>query len=769
VARVWSSLKRYKWLILAIVVTGTSVGYALTRMVRPKYDVNATIWVARQPSSQGPVTAPGLLTDALSWTELARSFVVLDRVVARLGLYVEPADLADSLVFRGLLPTEALRAGPYTLAIDASGRSYTLLRRGETREEEDQVVERGAVGDSIGRSIGLLWVPRTPLLGSNRSLEFEVITPREAATRLNRDLNVNLMPTSNMMRLYLKGDQAGLLADKMNTLITVFVEEAARLKKENLSAVRATVQEQMDSAKLQLDRARAALETFKVNTITLPSEQTVVAPGIGIASNPVFTDYFNQNINYKNAIRDREIVQGILDTAKARDGRISIEALKSVPIATLINANLQTEIQQLETLQTQLRRMLVTRTDSHPAVVALRSQIQDLETKTIPELANNSLVQLRVIEDQLRRRIDGASSDLKAIPQRTIQEAALTSDVSVADRIYQDLQGRTVNARLAEMSALPDVSILDSAVAPRRPSSDTAPGIFLVAIAASVGFAVFLAVLLDRLDKRFRYPEQATNELGLDIMGAIPTITNPRNSSARLQEATQLVESFRSLSLSVRSAFNGSGPVQLTVSSPGPGDGKSFVSANLASALADGGYRTVLVDGDIRRGALHSVFAPMTADPGLLDYLAGEAALGDIVRSTQHGNLFVIPCGKRRRHGPELLAGEGMTALVRDLRGQFDAVILDSAPLGAGIDPYALGVASGAMLIVLRTGETDRKLAQAKLDVLDRMPVRILGTVLNDIGENPQFRYYYYLEGYAAVETGEQGALLGAGNGKGSE
>jgi tyrosine-protein kinase Etk/Wzc len=185
-------------------------------------------------------------------------------------------------------------------------------------------------------------------------------------------------------------------------------------------------------------------------------------------------------------------------------------------------------------------------------------------------------------------------------------------------------------------------------------------------------------------------------------------------------------------------------------------------------ALADGGYRTVVIDGDIRRGALHSVFAS-SQEPGLTDFLAGEAVIGEMLRPTSHPGLFLVPCGRRRRNGPELLAGEGMVNLLRDLRQQFDAIIVDSAPLGAGIDPFALGVATGAMLIVLRAGETDRKLAQAKLEVLDRMPVRVLGTVLNDIGESPQFKYYYYLEGYGALEnatTGES-ALIGSGNGAG--
>ena len=179
-------------------------------------------------------------------------------------------------------------------------------------------------------------------------------------------------------------------------------------------------------------------------------------------------------------------------------------------------------------------------------------------------------------------------------------------------------------------------------------------------------------------------------------------------------------------------------------------------------------YRTLLIDGDIRRGALHEVFGPLEQAPGLLDYLAGEAQLEDVLRPTQqHVNLSVIPCGTRRRHGPELLASERMAGLIRELRTQFDAIIVDSAPLGAGIDAYALGSATGNMVIVLRAGETDRKLAQAKLTVLDRMPIRLLGTILNDIGEMPQFKYYYYLEGYRADNAGDtEEALLGSGNGK---
>jgi capsular exopolysaccharide synthesis family protein len=765
-SRLWAALRRYKWLVFAIGVTGASVGYGLVRLglVRPQYDVYATIWIAREANGEGPVRAPGLLNDAGAWTELARSFAVLDQVVARLALYVEPRDVADTVLLRNIRPSERLVPGAYVLSIDPDGRGYALSRRASGQGDSAAVVERGVVGDSIGRSVGILWQPPPAALRGGRRIEFDVVTPREAALRLNSRLAVRIEPNSNLMRLSLSGNQPVLLASTMNTLIDVFVKEAARLKRENLSAVAATVSEQLDSAKRQLDQASAALESFKVNTITLPSENTPVAAGVSIAANPVFTDFFNQNIAYKTALRDREALEGILRDAEARGGRISIQALKALPVVTQSNTGLQNEIAELEARQAQLRRLLMSYTDSYPPVQRLRSEIDELETKTIPALARLSLEQLRQQEQELKRRIDGASEELRRIPQRTIEEARRQREVEVASKVYMDLRNRAVAARLAEMSALPDVSVLDSAVAPSRPSSDSAPAIFLAAVSASIVVALLLVIVLDRLDPRFRYPEQATRELGLDILGAIPTMTNPRSTAARLQEASQLIESFRSLALTLRSTFEGTGPVQLTVSSPGPGDGKSFISANLASALADSGYRTVLVDGDVRRGALHNVFGPMPQEPGLLDYLAGEASLASVVRPTPHENLFLVPCGRRRRHGPELLSGDTMVRLIRELRGQFDAIIVDSAPLGAGIDPYALGVATGAMLIVLRTGETDRKLAQAKLEVLDRMPVRILGTVLNDIGENPQFRYYYYLEGYGTVESGsEPAARIGPG------
>lgn len=764
-----SAIRRYKWLILAVTAIGSSAGFALTKLVAPKYTVQGSVLIKKTSPGSGPIAAPGLMTDASSWVDLARSFTILDQVVERLGLYVRPARAADSLFLKGLKPSGLLRPGAYELRVDASGARYTLVRPAPRAGDPEVIVESGVVGDSIGRSVGFLWQPEAARFQPGSTIAFNVVTPRDAAVQLYSEMNVAPVGAwTNLMRLTMTGDEPALLAAKMNTLLDQFVKEAHRLSRENLATIAVTVEEQMQEADKRLKAAEGSLEAFKVNSITLPSENTVVSPGVAMATNPVFSKFFQDNVIHKAVVRDRQALASIVN-GPASNGTLSYEALKSLPPRGA-NDPLDLEIRKLEVLQGELRALQERLTDASPLVIQKKDQIKNVEQNNIPLLAKQTLEQLEITEAELKKNIDGQASELRRIPERTIEEARRQREVYIADEIYRDLQQRYSTAKLAAASAVPDIGIMDTATVPSTPTQDTASSIFLVAVLASLGLGIAAAILLDQVDRRFRYPEQATRDLGLDIMSGIPTIKNPRNASARLQEASQLVEAFRSLSLTVRSAFDGIGPVVLTVSSPGPGDGKSFVSANLGMALADGGYRTVVIDGDIRRGALHSVFAPAAQTPGLTDFLAGEAVLGEVLLPTSHPGLFLVPCGRRRRNGPELLAGEGMIGLLRDLRQQFDAIIVDSAPLGAGIDPFALGVATGAMLIVLRTGETDRKLAQAKLEVLDRMPVRVLGTVLNDIGESPQFKYYYYLEGYGGLETAttDDSALIGSGNGNGN-
>jgi capsular exopolysaccharide synthesis family protein len=389
----------------------------------------------------------------------------------------------------------------------------------------------------------------------------------------------------------------------------------------------------------------------------------------------------------------------------------------------------------------------------------LASDIEQLQKITIPQLAQGLLAEMQVRENDLRRQIASGSSSLQAIPSLAIDDAMLQRDVETAAQTLQGIQQSYDQVRLAEMSALPDLKILDPAVVPMRPVGTLAPVLIMLAFLGSLGAGVVGAVLLDRTDTRFRYPEQVTADMGLTILGVVPRVSR-ENGNGR--NAPQVIEALRSIRLGVQNAY-GTGPMVLTITSPGSSDGKSFITSNLGLAFADAGLRTIVIDGDIRRGLLHRVLNAKRK-PGLIDHLGGNAGREDIIQKTDFPQLSFIGCGQRTPNGPELLSSPAMGQLITSLRSRFDVILVDSAPMAAGVDPYVLGTLTGNLLLVMRTGVTDRELAQAKIDLLDRLPVRVLGAVLNDVEAGGAYRYYaYYLAGYEVAEEDAEKKLVRPG------
>ena len=759
VGRYIAAIKRYKWMIAVIVLLGTIGAVAATRVIKPSYAVDTTVVVSESPDPKGPIQA-GVMLKEQAWRELLQSFAILDPVARQTGSYLTPKTETDSLIFRGFEPTADLQAGNYILRVDDATKRYSLL---VVRGRTEAAVESGAVGDSIGRTVGFAWAPDAQLLSARSSdVKFEVRTPREAAAELKNNMTISIPPESKFIKIRLTGKRSPEVAITMNSILRQFISEAAALKRKNLTDERIALQEQYEQSEATLRRVEGDLERIKVRDVVEPSDNVAMTAGGTALMSPAIMEFTNQRIEQNRISNDRRAVEALL--AKSEATGIKAEAVLGITGLADASPTLKSAIDDLTKNQAELRRLREKWTDDAPLVQAKLRDIQEMETRTLPSLTRLSLDQLKQKETELDRRISGATADLRRIPQRAIEQAALTRERDLAASLYGELKSRFEFAKLAEASAIPDVSVLDSAVAPLKPSSNTAPMILLLGIGGSLGLAIVLALLLDLVDKRFRYPEQATHELGLDILGTIPTIRRHRNGATRIEDEAQLVEAFRGLRLNVRNAANGSGPVTLAISSPGPGDGKSLIASNLALAFAEAGYRTLLIDGDIRRGQLHSTFS-VPQRPGLVDHLTGDVVVEDVIRETSHSNLFVLPCGTRRHRGPELLAADTTVKMLRALRTRFDAVILDTAPLGAGIDPYALGAAAGTMMIVLRTGQTDRKLAQAKLMTLDRLPVRLIGAVLNDIQAEGMYKYYSYLDGYGTLDEDEEPRLVQAGGG----
>lgn len=763
VRRYMAAVFRHKWVVALALVVGAAGGVLMARFKPPVYEAQATVLTVPESPGPEPITSGRLFQD-YAWVDLLKSFSVLDEAVRELRLYVDYRDPADSLVFSEFGLQERFSAGRYRLAVAPDGRAATLEREGIP-------VETVPLGDSIGGAVGFRWRPDRRDLRPQQKIDFEVWHPRDIAARLATELSARIDQKGNFLHIRLQGRDPARIAGTVNAVVNRFVEQAADIKRGRLSERVAILDDQLQRAERNLREAEEALERYKVETITLPSERAApIAAGLQITQDPVLENFFAMQVELEGLQRDREAIDRVLAERDQGDWNpMQLEVLPQVQGSSDLTAALR----ELAGKRAELRALERQFTDRHPQVIRTAAEVAALERQTVPALAAALMNEIGAREQALRGRLASAGGQLERIPPRRIQEARLERNVVVAEGLYTMLQGRHEEARLAEVSSIPDVSILDPAVVPRRPVFSEGPRFIFLGVIGGLGVGLIGAIVLDRLDRRVRYPDHVTHDIGLSILGVVPSLKGGRNG-VRGANAAPVIEAFRGIRLNLLHAHGTAGTMLATVTSPGSGDGKSFVASNLALALAEAGMRTLLLDADTRKGAQHRVLS-LRRKPGLTDHLAGNLDLDRVVQPTSYPNLHFIGGGTRVAGAPELLASPAMVRLLAALRSRYDAIIVDSPPLGAGVDAFALGAAVGNVLVVLRTGRTDKAEAGAKLDMLERLPIRLLGAVLNDVkgGEGYGYRYYsYYMAGYdyqveAETDDDETPALAKGSAGEG--
>ena len=747
--RLLQALKRFKWLVLGLALAGLGGGVVASRFIEPEYEVSATVFIETPTTSRmGPIQSEQLL-ESQAWVQLLRTYRVMDPVVRSRRLYLSPDRERDSTLFRGFDLTDRFLPGEYEYTADPNGRTYSI------RNLKRLVTETGSVGDSVGRTVGFRWMPRPARDMYGSKIRFSVVTPREASLALSGRLR-SVLQEDNFLKLYLTDTDPQKAATTMNEVIARYVDEAAAQKREKLTQLKRVLDTQVTNQAAKLKNAEETLASYQVGTVTLPREESPVAPGLGMTQGTVYSEYFRMRTELESIRRDRVAIEDLL--RRARGGALTVDAFNTIQ-SVKGAPDLSRVLNEVSAAEAELRLLLARYTDQYKGVKDLREKLATLRDQTIPLYANALVEELKGQEGMLSGRISGAARELRQIPTRSQTEARLEREQQQAEILFKTLESSRQQAQLAEASSIPDVRILDSAVAPTQPSQSTAPRFILMGFVGGLGLGLALAILLDRMDRRLRYPEQVSQGLGLPILGMVPQIRKAGAGSAEPEEAAQVIEAFRSIRLNLTHSFDPGTPIAFAISSPSPGDGKSLIASNLALSFAESGYNTLLIDGDGRRGDLHRTFA-VERRPGLLDYLAGGADIAAVLRPTSHPRLMLMPSGARRREGPELIGSGRMHELIVRLRSTFDAVIIDTPPLGAGIDPFVLATATGSLAIVLRAGETDRQLAEAKLQVLDRLPVRLLGAILNEVRVgDAAYKYYSYSYGSLSEEEPHTASL----------
>ena len=433
-------------------------------------------------------------------------------------------------------------------------------------------------------------------------------------------------------------------------------------------------------------------------------------------------------------------------------------------------ASTQTDYRQalatIADLKVQLDEFSKDMRDRHPKIVSLRASIDSQQRRVNDALAyaakriesqrEFSAKELRDLEARIK------AAEPKALEDR-MQRAKFDQLGETKKRdqdTYTSLM-KTSNDAAARIRTTPEtISVME----PASPASAIlAPWIKPVSLAGLFGLALGIGILflIDRLDDRMATISDFQMHFAEHVLGQIPRDNSGDSLELLKPEDTrhQLVESFRNLrSTLLFMPLDGARPKTLLITSAVPNEGKSTTSSNLALVLASAGMKTLLIDADLRRGAIHGAFG-VPRDPGLTDVLGHNVNWKLAIRTTGVENLHVLPRGRNVPQPSEYLLNKATDRLLAELYPLYDYIVIDSSPVLAADDTASLAPKIDATLFVTRMGFTSAKMTRKSLEILYKRQANIPGVILNQVDtSSPEFVYYQYEEYYAPASDEDEAA-----------
>lgn len=372
-------------------------------------------------------------------------------------------------------------------------------------------------------------------------------------------------------------------------------------------------------------------------------------------------------------------------------------------------------------------------------------EIQQLYTRNHP--AYQSLLDKR---QQLLREKEKISKNIQKLPNTQQQIVRLTRDVESEQAIYNQLVAKQQELSVLNSGITADVRIIDSAES--QPNAVAPKKSLILVLATILGFIVGCAYVIARefFNNKIKGTEDI-DALGVNVYATIPFSTHEKKLIAAGNKrplalenpADTAVEAIRSLRTSVYFSVMNQGNNLVMISSASPGVGKSFVTSNMAVVLANAGKKVLLIDTDLRKGRIHKAFG-LSNKAGLSEYLAQQ----DITQPTIHRgvieNLDVICRGKNVTHSSELLMGERFKHLLDTVKGQYDIVVIDTAPILAITDSAIIGKYVGTSLLIAYYGVNTVKDVELSLKRFKQNDIEITGMILNGIdAKSDDYNYVY--------------------------
>jgi succinoglycan biosynthesis transport protein ExoP len=372
------------------------------------------------------------------------------------------------------------------------------------------------------------------------------------------------------------------------------------------------------------------------------------------------------------------------------------------------------------------------------ALVARSRGLYTGDSKSATEILGEQLNQL---QDELEQTRAEYEKILMQEPDNTTKATALYRAIEVKQRTYSALLDQYEEARVAEALRAKAITVVEPAILPEKPSKPNLKMNLLISLVVGVVGSIGLAFLLDSLDTTLYTMTQVRSAATLSVLGQVPAGKHPL-----FQPGTELVpfatnghlaqqEAYRRVRTNIFSVNHDHSIKIILATSAEPGEGKSTVVANLARSIAQTGRRVVVVDGDLRRPTLHTMF-DVPNETGLSDVLQGKALLlQDALQETSTAGISILTSGSTPKNPTELLASPQVAALIKQLALDFSYVLIDTPAILPVIDAAVLAPAADGVLLVVRQAQTHRETVQAALSQLAEVKAHLLGIIVNGAKE----------------------------------
>ena len=777
----------WPWFVGAVLVCLIGAWIYL-RMATPVYNISATVLIKDDKKGGNTGSMVGLEELGLSGLisssqnidnelEVLRSKTLVKEVINLLNLYVSYIDedgfpsknmYKTSPVLVSLTPQEAEKlTDPMVveMALYGEGGLDVNVTVGD-KEYQKHFEKLPAVFPMDEGTLAFFQSPDSLSLkkdtmeaSSNiRHITAKIKSPMKVARAYCENLKIEpTSKTTSVAVISLKNSSLQRGQDFINQLLEMYNRNTNNDKNEIAQKTAEFIDERINIISKELGSTEANLENFKRNAgITdLTSEAQIALTG-----NAEYEKKRVENRTQISLIEDlRKYIRG--NEYEVLPGNIGLQ-----------DPGLVATIERYNEMLVERKRLLRTSTENNPTIINLDTSIRAMKSNVQATL-DGSLKGLLITKADLEREASRFSRRISDAPGQERQFVSIARQQEIKAGLYlMLLQKREENA-IALAATANNAKIIDEAIADDIPVSPKRRMIYLIALVLGVGIPVGIIYLIGLTKFKLEGRADVEKLTTVPIVGDIP-LTDEKNekdgSIAVFENQNNLMsETFRNIRTNLQFMLQNDKKVIL-VTSTVSGEGKSFISANLAISLSLLGKKVVIVGLDIRKPGLNKVFRLSTKEKGITLYLANpETDLMSLVQPSDiNQNLYILPGGTVPPNPTELLARDGLDKAIEILKKSFDYVVLDTAPVGMVTDTLLIGRVADLSVYVCRADYTHKVEYTLINELAEEKKLPNLCTVINGVDLKRRKYGYYYGYGKYGKYYG-YGKRYGYGYGYGQE